>query len=42
MTVTPTTKRENVPDVLDPVALASEELAAGRMVLLRDDCERRG
>ena len=26
----------------DPVALASDELAAGRMVLLRDDCERRG
>ena len=24
------------------VALASDELAAGRMVLLRDDCERRG
>ncbi len=34
-----------VPDNLlvpDPVAVASEELAAGRMVLLRDDCERRG
>jgi 3,4-dihydroxy-2-butanone 4-phosphate synthase len=31
-----------VPDVHDPVAAASEELAAGRMVLLRDDCERRG
>ena len=28
--------------VKDPVALASEELAAGRMVLLRDDSERRG
>jgi 3,4-dihydroxy-2-butanone 4-phosphate synthase len=26
----------------DAVALASDELAAGRMVLLRDDCERRG
>jgi 3,4-dihydroxy-2-butanone 4-phosphate synthase len=26
----------------DPVSLAAEELAAGRMVLLRDDCERRG
>jgi 3,4-dihydroxy-2-butanone 4-phosphate synthase len=26
----------------DPVTRASEELAAGRMVLLRDDCERRG
>jgi 3,4-dihydroxy-2-butanone 4-phosphate synthase len=26
----------------DPVDLAAEELAAGRMVLLRDDCERRG
>ncbi len=26
----------------DPVALASDELAAGRMVMLRDDCERRG
>jgi len=25
-----------------PVSLAAEELAAGRMVLLRDDCERRG
>jgi 3,4-dihydroxy-2-butanone 4-phosphate synthase len=31
-----------VPDVSDPVALASEELGAGRMVLLRDDSERRG
>jgi 3,4-dihydroxy-2-butanone 4-phosphate synthase len=28
--------------VADPVALAIDELAAGRMVLLRDDCERRG
>ncbi len=28
--------------VRDAVALAGEELAAGRMVLLRDDCERRG
>jgi 3,4-dihydroxy-2-butanone 4-phosphate synthase len=28
--------------VRDPVARATEELAAGRMVLLRDDCERRG
>jgi 3,4-dihydroxy-2-butanone 4-phosphate synthase len=28
--------------VLDPIALASDELAAGRMVLLRDDCERQG
>jgi 3,4-dihydroxy-2-butanone 4-phosphate synthase len=28
--------------VKDPIALASDELAAGRMVLLRDDCERRG
>ncbi|HVX32175.1 MAG TPA: 3,4-dihydroxy-2-butanone-4-phosphate synthase [Solirubrobacterales bacterium] len=28
--------------VKDAVAAASEELAAGRMVLLRDDCERRG
>jgi 3,4-dihydroxy-2-butanone 4-phosphate synthase len=28
--------------VADPVALAGDELAAGRMVLLRDDCERRG
>jgi 3,4-dihydroxy-2-butanone 4-phosphate synthase len=26
----------------DAVALAGDELAAGRMVLLRDDCERRG
>jgi 3,4-dihydroxy-2-butanone 4-phosphate synthase len=26
----------------DPVASAAAELAAGRMVLLRDDCERRG
>jgi 3,4-dihydroxy-2-butanone 4-phosphate synthase len=26
----------------DPVALGSDELSAGRMVLLRDDCERRG
>ncbi|HEY5334262.1 MAG TPA: 3,4-dihydroxy-2-butanone-4-phosphate synthase, partial [Solirubrobacterales bacterium] len=26
----------------DAVSLAAEELAAGRMVLLRDDCERRG
>jgi hypothetical protein len=26
----------------DPVAVAGEELAAGRTVLLRDDCERRG
>ncbi|HEX4753096.1 MAG TPA: 3,4-dihydroxy-2-butanone-4-phosphate synthase [Solirubrobacterales bacterium] len=26
----------------DPVSLAAEELAAGRMVLLHDDCERRG
>jgi 3,4-dihydroxy-2-butanone 4-phosphate synthase len=31
-----------VPDVSDPVALANDELAAGRMVLLRDDSERRG
>jgi 3,4-dihydroxy-2-butanone 4-phosphate synthase len=31
-----------VPDILDPVSLASDELAAGRMVLLRDDCERMG
>ena len=30
------------PKTDDPVALASEELAAGRMVLLRDDSERRG
>jgi 3,4-dihydroxy-2-butanone 4-phosphate synthase len=28
--------------VKDAVALACDELAAGRMVLLRDDCERRG
>jgi 3,4-dihydroxy-2-butanone 4-phosphate synthase len=28
--------------VPDPVALASDELSAGRMVLLRDDCERHG
>ncbi|HJZ35920.1 MAG TPA: 3,4-dihydroxy-2-butanone-4-phosphate synthase, partial [Solirubrobacterales bacterium] len=26
----------------DPVSLAADELAAGRMILLRDDCERRG
>ena len=26
----------------DAIALATDELAAGRMVLLRDDCERRG
>jgi 3,4-dihydroxy-2-butanone 4-phosphate synthase len=31
-----------VPVIPDAVALASDELAAGRMVLLRDDCERRG
>jgi 3,4-dihydroxy-2-butanone 4-phosphate synthase len=31
-----------VHDRPDPVAVASEELAAGRMVLLRDDCERMG
>jgi 3,4-dihydroxy-2-butanone 4-phosphate synthase len=31
-----------VPDIPDAVALATAELAAGRMVLLRDDCERRG
>jgi 3,4-dihydroxy-2-butanone 4-phosphate synthase len=34
-----------VPDIHaapDPVTLAGDELAAGRMVLLRDDCERRG
>jgi 3,4-dihydroxy-2-butanone 4-phosphate synthase len=31
-----------VPAAPDAVALASDELAAGRMVLLRDDCERRG
>ena len=30
-----------VPDIPDAVA-RSDELAAGRMVLLRDDCERRG
>ena len=30
------------PDAADLVALATDELAAGRMVLLRDDCERRG
>jgi 3,4-dihydroxy-2-butanone 4-phosphate synthase len=28
--------------VPDPVSLATDELRAGRMVLLRDDCERRG
>ena len=28
--------------VRDPIAPASDELAAGRMVLLRDDCERHG
>jgi 3,4-dihydroxy-2-butanone 4-phosphate synthase len=28
--------------VPDAVSLATDELAAGRMVLLRDDCERRG
>jgi 3,4-dihydroxy-2-butanone 4-phosphate synthase len=31
-----------VPTIPDPVSLAAEELAAGRMVLLRDDCERHG
>jgi 3,4-dihydroxy-2-butanone 4-phosphate synthase len=34
-----------VPDILtapDAVTLATDELAAGRMVLLRDDCERQG
>jgi 3,4-dihydroxy-2-butanone 4-phosphate synthase len=34
-----------VPDIRtapDAVALATDELAAGRMVLLRDDCERHG
>ena len=31
-----------IPVTPDPVALASDELAAGRMVLLRDDSERRG
>ncbi|MBS1676242.1 MAG: 3,4-dihydroxy-2-butanone-4-phosphate synthase [Actinobacteria bacterium] len=31
-----------VPAIPDAVAAASDELAAGRMVLLRDDCERRG
>lgn len=32
----------DTPTTDDAVALASEELAAGRMVLLRDDSERRG
>jgi 3,4-dihydroxy-2-butanone 4-phosphate synthase len=31
-----------VPTIPDAVSLAADELAAGRMVLLRDDCERRG
>jgi 3,4-dihydroxy-2-butanone 4-phosphate synthase len=31
-----------VPAVPDAVSLAADELAAGRMILLRDDCERRG
>ncbi|HEY0277621.1 MAG TPA: 3,4-dihydroxy-2-butanone-4-phosphate synthase, partial [Solirubrobacterales bacterium] len=30
------------PAAPDPFALATEELAAGRMVLLRDDSERQG
>jgi 3,4-dihydroxy-2-butanone 4-phosphate synthase len=32
----------NPPQAPDAVSLAADELAAGRMVLLRDDCERRG
>jgi 3,4-dihydroxy-2-butanone 4-phosphate synthase len=32
----------DIPVASDPVAHARAELAAGRMVLLRDDCERRG
>ncbi|HEY0277226.1 MAG TPA: 3,4-dihydroxy-2-butanone-4-phosphate synthase, partial [Solirubrobacterales bacterium] len=32
----------DVPVAPDPFALATEELAAGRMVLLRDDSERQG
>ncbi len=31
-----------VPAIPDAVSLATDDLAAGRMVLLRDDCERRG
>jgi 3,4-dihydroxy-2-butanone 4-phosphate synthase len=32
----------DIPTAPDAVTLAGDELAAGRMVLLRDDCERRG
>ncbi len=32
----------SLPEAPTAVALAADELAAGRMVLLRDDCERRG
>jgi 3,4-dihydroxy-2-butanone 4-phosphate synthase len=40
--MTPLDLVPDIPAAPDPVALASDELAAGRMVLLRDDCERQG
>jgi 3,4-dihydroxy-2-butanone 4-phosphate synthase len=36
------TRLDLVPLAPDAVSLAADELAAGRMILLRDDCERRG
>src|SRR5215831_2240114 len=40
--MTPLDLVPDIPTAPDPVALAADELAAGRMVLLRDDAERQG